>query len=88
MAGIVVRDRNATLQKRGDSSPVISPVNDCDFGREGSEVHQFRWREIKQHPKNPVPLSVPLKLRLTRISTYLDVPDRPVSYSKYWSVGL
>jgi len=38
--------------------------------------------------KNPVPLSVPLKLRLTRISTYLGGPRRLVSCSKYWLAGL
>jgi hypothetical protein len=42
----------------------------------------------KQCRKNPVPLSVPLKLRLTRISTYLGGPGRLVSCSKYWLAGL
>jgi hypothetical protein len=35
-----------------------------------------------------VPLTVPLKIRLTRISTYLDGPRRLVSCSKYWLAGL
>jgi len=38
--------------------------------------------------KNPVPLSVPLKLRLTGISAYFDSPGRCLSYSEYWLVGL
>jgi hypothetical protein len=42
----------------------------------------------KQCRGNLVPLSVPLKLRLTGISPYLGGLSRGLSHSQYWLVGL
>jgi hypothetical protein len=42
----------------------------------------------ENNAKNPIPFTVPLKLRLTRISTCLGGPCRLVSCSKYWLAGL
>jgi hypothetical protein len=63
-----------------------------------SRIMVYAWSDVSRGfaaeekennvKQNPVPLCVPLKLRLTRISTYLDSLSRIVSCSKYWLAGL
>ena len=56
--------------------------------RRENPVVRLRIERIKQRPGNSVPLSVPLKLRLTRISACLGGPRRSLSCSAYWLAGL
>jgi len=54
----------------------------------GKSSRPASHRAYKQRPGNSAPLSVPLKLRLTRISACLGGPRRSLSCSAYWLAGL